>query len=189
MSTQEFSTNSAMAHQMDVAIGKNIRSIRKIRGLTLAQTADRFSSIAGITVSASIISAWERGTRRICASNLIILAKALQCADTTLADVTGISTKEAEEYNMSERSRETLRYAIFNWDGDMHALIELMRLYMMLPPQYREDVSFNAIHHHDQALQAGDLLQDLDVDAQLLENAWRVVVRRAAQIRKQKNKK
>lgn len=52
--------------------GQKIREIRKARGLTAVQLADR------IGVSHDLVSSWEQGRRRICADYIPAICNALE---------------------------------------------------------------------------------------------------------------
>lgn len=177
MAKKAFSTNSN-ATDIDKAVGANLRKMRKMRGLTLTQLADALSQQLNIDYTSQAIAMWEAGSRRMWAGTVIGLAAVLQCPVSMLLDM-GDSDPGEKLQTISKRARQSLDYA-FRWDGDKKALAEFNRLYMSLPPSSRERIAFAGLAEYERCAEDGTAATDLDVDAKLIESAWRIVRKKAS---------
>lgn len=122
-------------------VGKNLSSIRKLRGLTLEGLADRVKSEAGVNMSPSQLGRYERNERSVSVNDLIILAIALDCNVQTLLDgidprMGELAETKREVSRLSPEDHRILRYIATDWGGDIHALMIADGCYAALPSDY-----------------------------------------------------
>lgn len=171
-----------MDSELSKQIGLNIRKIRKRRGLTMSQVADRYSIISGTAISSGLIGSWERSERRIFADQAFWLAKALQCHVAKIYDMPVEDPAEDDEMldriNVDVRSlppeeQKILLMAAESWNGNTLALIQCVGLYMSLGKADRSDISFILLHLYRKALEEGRLVKDApEVNVAFIEQQW-----------------
>lgn len=154
-------------------ISENIRSMRKSRGLTMAQVADRMTDAGEDVISSSMVGSWERGERRPSADSLYLLSIALRCSIDSLfyGEQKRAQNRLIEEIQaLSEREKETLLFTASIWDGDEHALLEWVRMYVSIPHRYRTDVAGLAISQFKHLVKDRVFSPALDVRIKLLQD-------------------
>lgn len=163
-------------------IGINIKTARTERKMTLQDVADRMVQYGANDVTGSKVGAWERCERPVSAENLLYLSMALGVSVYYLyyGDAISETTKRLlrEIISRSEREKETLLYSATQWDGNSHALIEWVRMYMSLPREYRLDVSGLAINQYRHLLHENVFKPSLDVDVRFLQQEWEKINRK-----------
>ena len=166
-------------------VGRNIREVREIRGMTQAQLADAVSAALDDSISSKTVGAWERGTRRIFAEELRALAMALRCSESSLYGERGKKLPDARQrFNdaialLSADEKEILQHAMLEWNGDTHALIHSVGLYMSLSEHDRHAVIWEMLSREEFAKQNGGLLPDAPpYDVDMIEKSWRRLLRK-----------
>lgn len=161
-------------------IGDNIRALREVRRLTQRELADL------IGVSVETVSLWERSRCKPSVDQLIPLADALQCSvDLILRMGDPIPEDEAainEALRLVLRSapmldRRILLHAYSCWQGDVHALMQVVAAYMALvDEQARADASGMVLWRYEQEAAAGKIDPACpEVDCSYSEAAWRLI--------------
>lgn len=160
-------------------IGENIRRIRKLKGLTIEQLADKYSEVSGVPISSGTVGAWERAEKRISAMQLYYTAMALECPVERLYDQPGSVTDSklerifSEYRSLSPEDQSILYIAAEKWQGNTKALIHSVGMYMSMTRKDRAEVAFLCLHQYGKAKEAGRLVPDApDVDAELIEKEW-----------------
>lgn len=134
--------------EFDKQIGANIRRVRKVRGLSMQDLSNYIAKITGEDISPSMIGMWERGDRRISGYYINILCKALGCTPNLIFPEYDTITKTGimQEFNaLPDYEQQIMEYAATKWNGDMHALINFVGLYMQLSPEARSNVAFSTL--------------------------------------------
>ena len=134
-------------------IGSNIRTLRKLRGLTLKQVGDIVNKEYGEVLSAALISAWQRGERRVSAQHLLMLSHALQCPVNSLFGVDSNIRLHVE--TLSQHERQIIQYLFTNWQGDTHALIEFVGMYMASDRQARSEMADGCLYVYNRQIKNG----------------------------------
>lgn len=157
----------------DINIGYNIRTARIERQLTLQEVADKMIEHGAEDVNGCKVGAWERNERPVTAQNLLYLSMALGVSVYYLyyGDVISDTTKRLlrQIISRSEREKETLLFSAAQWDGNSHALIEWVRMYMSIPRKYRSDVAGLAINQYRHLLHENIIKPQIDVDIKMLQ--------------------
>lgn len=151
-------------------IGKNIRQIRNLRGMTIQQLVERLQ-LFDLVISAGLLSAWQRGQRRICAEYLQKLSLALNCTIDALygqaQQILGISSA------LTDRQRGIIGFMFSDWQGDVQALIQFNALYMAADRQTRAQIVGNALRIYRQARNSGMIQQaPYEVRTGYLQRKW-----------------
>ena len=125
-----------------IDIGKNIREIRIVRGMTQSDLADKLAEYMDDTYTSKAIGAWERGLRRPPPEALVGLCFALDCSLYSLFYPDSESTDairriQDEVASLSRRHHESLNFLTNEWLGNLPPLIEADRAYALLPPARR----------------------------------------------------
>lgn len=122
-------------------LGSSIREVRHLRNLTQADLGRR------IGVRGQTISQWEAGTRRPTPEDLDRLAVALRCTSDVFYhgksrrdDPRGRERALRALDAMTDRERATMWRVFTAWDGNVHALFELIALYIDMSISDRGDV-------------------------------------------------
>ena len=166
----------------DIVIGRCIRAARERRGLSSTDLACKLSSLfPDQAITDSAIRKYERGERVFPYSLIVRISIALDCSIQTLTDGTDPrhpmdrAAPALEEFGiLSDAEHEAFRYMATRWDGDRHALIIFIRLYMALPPQYRRDAPLSLLVQAEAALRDGAITRDqLPDNLDYLEQQWR----------------
>lgn len=157
-------------------LGQNIKQARKRAGLSATELADKISELSGEDLSRRTIYAWERAERTISDVDLYYLAMALQCnIDWLFRTRDYLRTKDLMQRIclMSRQDQEILRYAIVDWDGDFHALLQWNAKYMMMPEYIRAEAASSVILTYQLAKDKGVTVNtELDFDDEYLDKAW-----------------
>ena len=98
-----------MVHPIDASVGSQVRTLRRQRGLTQTQLGD----VLGLTFQQ--IQKYERGTNRISASKLAMLADALKVPVNVFFEECGsgnVSAGESDEIKQLVSSFEGMREPI-----------------------------------------------------------------------------
>ena len=84
-------------------------------------------------------------------------------------------------HSLSEHELEILRYVFRQWDGNIHALIEFMGLYAVLPVDVRYDISGCGINVYKHLIKDGYKQDDESpkVDLHRLICDWNALARKA----------
>lgn len=163
-------------------LGKNIREIRKLRGMNLQDLSDRIQKTSGVDYSGNLISMWERGERRIAADQLDAICKGLECTPNLI--LPGYNTIPSErvlqEYAaLPDGEKRILEYAATQWDGNTHALVQFTALYMALPRRLREGIAFVGISAFEKGQKEGVINPDAPaVDVAYIEEQWRHLLKK-----------
>ena len=161
-------------------IGKRIRTIRKSRGLTQNELANKYTEVSEIPISANMISMWESGDRRIYADQLYYLCTIFERNPTVLyphPNVNGKLLADEVEAFMSQ-DFNILRYVITKWNGNVKALFQFIALYVSLPKQLRQDIAGMGVSMYELGIKDDKLLDDApNVDLEYLkeetERLWK----------------
>lgn len=166
------------------AIGKNIRTIRKMRGMTDRQLADAFTEKSELCITANAVSSWERGERSISAEELYFLSEALAVP---VNDLTAIGKRSEENLKdfidtvtaLPDEELRTLLYAATVWNGDNHAIIKYIAMYMSLNDADRAELFGMGMIIYEKALENGTLRKGTPkVDVEYIEHSWRRLIKR-----------
>lgn len=153
--------------EINKAIGSNIRSIRKLRGISADELADRVMQLAGYPISAGTIRRYERGDRLVSGEEIVLLAIALDCSVQAILDGVdprmGTVKKTGRMVGrLSPEDHRILRSLATDWDGDVHALIIAGGVYAAFPPERRREAIMGLMSHMDEAIRAGEIsVEDL----------------------------
>lgn len=112
------------ANQIDAAVGANLRRIRSLRGMSQEAIGEQL----GVTFQQ--VQKYEKGTNRISASKLVMIAEALDCDLTALFEGVATEHNNASVRPFSMRAirlaalydqlpNETVREALFKLAGVM----------------------------------------------------------------------
>lgn len=145
---------------MENTIGNNLRTMRELRKMSIKQLAHEASALSDTTISATMISYWENGKRRIYADQLEILCRALDCSPTNiLPSFSGKSDSKAlERYSsLPDDEREIIKHCASTWKGNSRALVYFMGLYMTLDLFFRKDLAEYGIWKYEEAVRKGHL--------------------------------
>lgn len=145
---------------MNNKISDNLRQLRKLRGLTQSDLAAQLTIASGETVLPVTISRWENGRRAIPAYMLGYAAQILHTSAQAFYDLhtTPDDKRLLLEYAaMKDREKGILRYIVANWQGDAHALIHWIALYISVAKRRRADLVGPAIHSYHAMRAAGDI--------------------------------
>lgn len=167
-------------------IGDNIRRARHRSGMTLTQLANRMAELGGRPVSGCTVGAWERNEKQIDARHIPYLAMALRCSISSLFEEGTIPAEDLimdlalkEEYlQLTVAERRILIYAFLFWPGNIHALLQMLGLYVSLPPMARADVSFMSILRYTETDPSSRLPGSPPVDLEYLEAEWERLVKK-----------
>ena len=167
-----------------MSIGGNLRKMRKSRGLTLNQLADRITYAGGRRFSACTISAWERSEKSIDAQYIPILASALDCSIASFYEERTPTPDEeirsiimTEEYeSLSHNEQEIIYNAFTQWNGNIHALIQMVGIYISLPPASRSDISVMSIIKFEKTEEKTEFAKLVDLD--FINEEWLYLARR-----------
>ena len=157
-------------------IGKQIRAVRKVRGMSCHDLADKISEILNTPISEASVSSWERGDRRIFADQLSAVSKVLHAP---VCLFTGDCSEEESDLiesvkAFSDHHKDIVKYACLRWDGDKDALIEFVALYMKLPKSFRREISGMGIILYELAERAEQVIQSgPSPDMEYIENHWK----------------
>ncbi len=139
-----------------MTIGENIRSVRRLRGMTAEELAQAIQTKCDYTITDGAIRRWERNERSITVDDLIMLAVSLECSLQTLLDGLDPRMGDVPETHgkigmLSPEDHQILRHLATDWRGDIHALIVADGVYGCLP----ERLAMDAIMHMMELLQLG----------------------------------
>ena len=161
-------------------LGANLRYYRKLAGLSLLELSETLAEQHGVHLSGNYISMLERGERRISAEQLDVICKALNITPNQMYPDYKLSVPEelAQAYNsLPQEEKDTILYATNHWDGNVHALIQFMDLYMALPRNLRQEIASTGLIMYDRGVKLGTLdpvaphVNDTYIDAQ-----WRLLL-------------
>ena len=140
-------------------VGRNIRNVRKLRGLTLEALSDTMAGRTGREVSADAIAKYERGNRALSYGAIVDFAVALDCSIQTLIDGTDprqeAHTERREMRMLSAQSSRVMGWIGSEWEGDSDALITAFGLYAATPDEYRRWAMLELLTQINQAIAAG----------------------------------
>jgi transcriptional regulator with XRE-family HTH domain len=143
--------------------------------MTLKDLANALSDY-GIEVSEKTVSAWESGRNQISAEKLFYVTRALGCTVQSIyaVDIVDPDARLLQELcALSDKERAILMYAATQWQGDTHALIEFVALYMSLNKKTRFDIAGMGVHQFSKAHAAGELVPGVpEVDIDMIEQKW-----------------
>lgn len=129
-------------------VGNGIKKVRKARGLTQSELADKYNDVCGEVITANMISMWENGKRNIYAEQLYNICRVLGCTPTFINPKPYGFRKDmflGEVMHLNDELYDILLYAFWVWQGDVTALIKFMGLYMSIPQTYRREISWNGL--------------------------------------------
>lgn len=157
-----------------IKLGNSIREIRQARALTQADLGRRLG------VRGQTISQWESGSRRPTPQDLDRIAAVLRCTSDVFyhgpsrRDAPGGRERSIKALDaLSEHERETLWQIFTVWDGNVHALLELVALYIDMSIADRGDVVAHMLTlAEDQKIQTR-------ADLEYLNTQFRALHRRA----------
>lgn len=156
----------------DIKIGSNIRAVRLLRRLTSDELADRM----GDGTTGRTVRHYETGARSVSVPQLMRISVALDCSFQTL--VQGLDPRVPDDTGFMEYNTLTpAEHAVFRrmateWDGDRHALVIFISLYMSLPPLYRREAPLSLLAQVQLAISNGDIsADDLPAGLDYMENA------------------
>lgn len=167
---------------MESTIGKNIREIRKIRKLTIAELADRISELGGDSVSGGLVGAWERGERKIFAYQIPFIAEALGI---TITELYGSKPKSEnveailqdlfqDIHDLGPEEIEILYNVARVFNGNKYPLIHLVGMYVSLNRKERAEIAMMGIHMYEKGIREGSISPDAPrVNLDLIEREWR----------------
>lgn len=168
-----------MNHEIEKYIGMNIRQIRKARGLTIEEVANKYAAVSGEAISSGLIGAWERNEKRISASQVYFISRSLECSIERLyeqpdADQKTMLERIFSEYrSLSKNDQSILFMACDRWKGNTAALIQSVGMYMSMIRKDRAEVAFMCLHQYEKAREAGRLIPDApEVDPEFIEQEW-----------------
>lgn len=143
-------------------IADRLKAYRRVRGMSQIEVAMKYADLTGKTISQTQISTWENGSRRIYADQLHTLAKIYNCTPYDLMDDKKHSVDRLHSHIevLPSRHKETMQYAAVNWPGDTMALIENLRVYMQMPPEYRRRCIEYELYEYEQARIRGELYRE-----------------------------
>lgn len=150
-------------------LGENICRQRTKLAMTQRQLADAVSELAEHPVSASTISAWERGTKMIPAEMIHYVCQALVCSSYQLFPHSAIVSDDDLSmmrliHAMPQRRKQILRFMTEDWDGNDDTFWEFGLLYSSLPKYRRAYIAQVGIEVFKEALTAGDVDTRMTVD-------------------------
>lgn len=156
------------------SIGENIKALRKNLGITQTELADRISALSGEPHSASTISAWERGTRSIFATDAYFLAQALETSLESLyvytrarLDDVDVKAFVGAVRALPINDKHIMEYMLVKWSGNRHALLQICAMIMNVDKRTQADmVGMSAMLYKQKAIVSANI----DVDA--VEKEW-----------------
>lgn len=167
-------------------VGVNLRMLRRSRGLTLKDVADRLSQITGEPISAGAVGNWERGERNMSAVDALAVAQVLKTPveslfffkDSNLADI-DIQRFISSFKALAMDDKRVLAYMLSLWPGDPHVLISLCHMYMACSAHDQGDMCGMAALFYRRLLAAGKIDEVLGpADLAALEAAWEELIRK-----------
>ncbi|MCQ2487552.1 MAG: helix-turn-helix domain-containing protein [Clostridia bacterium] len=166
--------------EFDIQIGQNIRHQRRVRGMKIQDLSDEIYKVTGKRYSANLISMWERGDRRLSCEHLGHICKGLGCTPNLVfpgltIDTSDVLVQEFAAVPLDEQI--ILEYALTQWTGDKHALIDFMNLYMSLPRIMRQELAQTGLVMYDRGVKAGVVDQhNPPVQVEHIETAWKTLL-------------
>ena len=157
-------------------IGKNLRDIRKLAGISAEELSDKIAEVTGEKISSDTIRRFERNERTISASDVIHLAQALECSTQAIVDGTDPRMGDLPQGKhtikpLSKADHSILRDLASNWNGDIHALIIADGIYAAIPPHRRRAVIMELVAQADEAIRAGEItISDLPEGLAYMQN-------------------
>lgn len=140
-----------------IRIGRNLRNLRKMRGVSAKQLADR----AGMTEDN--IRKMERGEREISVEFMVAASVILKCSTQALLDGldprTSPEQAEKEIRMLSEQSHRTMVWVASEWQGDMDALITAFGFYAAVPGRYRKYAMMELLNQKEKAINDGAITE------------------------------
>lgn len=165
-------SRSAPVSNLAGIIGANIHRYRLARGYTLSQLATALAD-HGVVITNKTISEWERGTVHISAENIFNLSKVLGCTINALYGIPDDDCYTGTVIDLTDDERKIVQYAGNKWDGNTHALLAFVSLYMSLPKSDRADIAGMGLHQYEQAQASGRVdLAAPCVDYDFIEREW-----------------
>lgn len=145
-----------------MTVGENIRSVRRLRGMTGEALSRAIQAKCGCTISDGAIRRWERNERSVTVGDLIMLAIALDCSLQTLLDgldprMGNVPETKGKIGMLSPEDHQILRHLATDWRGDIHALIVAMGVYGALPEPYARDAMIGLMLQMAEAIRNGEL--------------------------------
>lgn len=132
-------------------ISDNLRKIRTLRNMKQAELAAKLTILSGEQVTALQVSRWERGERTIPAHMIGYAAQALHTSAQGFYDykTTQDDKRLLLEYAaLPEREKNILRYIVSGWDGDTHALVHWLAMYVSVRREKREAIAGTAVQQY-----------------------------------------
>lgn len=158
-----------------MTVGENIRSVRRLRGMTGEALSRAIQSKCGCTISDGAIRRWERNERAVSVDDLIMLAIALDCSLQTLLDGLDPRMGDVPETKgkigmLSPEDHQILRHLATDWRGDIHTLIVADGVYGCLPEHLALEVIMYMMELLHRGIQSGEVrVQDLPQGLPYLE--------------------
>lgn len=162
------------------SIGENIRTIRKTRGYTIDELAERIFTVTGSKYSSKTVGAWERGAKMINAIELFQVAQALGTSVESLYLYNYTSSRDLDLMavskafrNLSIADQRILAYSLVQFEGDIHALAQAVGIYCALYNDDREALIGQEITAYKEALSTHNLRPDIPpCDIDYVEEQW-----------------
>lgn len=142
-------------NDFSVALGENLKKLRKLRNLSVAQLAE----ILGICQDD--VRKYERGQRALTVEKLIAFSVALGCSPQNVLDGLdpriGATGTSGEIKMMTQLEHDIMMHMATDWDGDRKALIIADGIYMAIPPKRRREIIMALALQAEQAIANGEI--------------------------------
>lgn len=160
---------------MKSKISANLHQLRKLRGITQEELAAQLTILSGETVTAVTVSRWENSRRDIPAYMLGYAAQILHTSAQAFYDAhtTPDDKRLLLEYAaLPEREKAILRHVVSGWEGDTHALVHWLAMYIGVDRAHRADIAGLAIQQYKDIAKAGNAVKGAPApDMEYLEKA------------------
>ena len=155
--------------------------MRTLRGLTMAQLADRIVDNGGDAVSAATIGRWQRGQLKVPADVMMPICKSLECTVYSLYHSTRgscpVDERMVDQFReLPEHEKEILQWIIMDWNGDMHILIQSAGMYAAMPQNVRQEVAYTCLRLYVQCQQQGKVIPGSpEIDSRKVYSGWQSI--------------